>query len=171
MLRGGSYLFVRWLYDRGGGDVANAGRRDRPGHGGPALVRAVLDGKDRSPGTLPASPSTQLADLAADFYTTLALSNARRSRRHRAGEPLLRVPADRHRPGHHAAAGADVYATFHGMMMHGPKVQPVASADGKLRAGGVDYVAIDAKAGQPEIAFTLQVDPKAKARVRVGRLR
>lgn len=42
VMRGGSYLFVRWLYDRAGGDTAKSDGTIE-GHGGPAFLRAVLE--------------------------------------------------------------------------------------------------------------------------------
>ena len=67
--------------------------------------------------------------------------------------------------------GADVFATFHGMQMHGPATQPAASADGLLLPGGVEYLSLDATTGERELAVTVTVDASVAPRVRIARLR
>ncbi|HVZ36877.1 MAG TPA: hypothetical protein VG963_30840, partial [Polyangiaceae bacterium] len=71
--RGGAYLFVRYLYDRAGGDAAQGLEIDN--RGGPAFLRALFDSPLWIRSALPQLTSASLADLAVDFYTTLALSN------------------------------------------------------------------------------------------------
>jgi hypothetical protein len=41
--------------------------------------------------------------------------------------------------------------------------------DGKLRAGGVQYLALDASSAARELSFTLWADPESVPRVRIGR--
>ena len=168
VLRGASYLFVRWLYDRAGGDTANADG-SITSRGGPALLRDLIDARESIATALPRIVQSSVEDIAVDFYTALALSN----RDEAGGAPpanscfsYLPTSLD---PIWQRQRGASVFARFHGMQMSGPAVQPAPSADGKLRAGGVEYFLLDA-AG-PETTFVLRVDSAAKPRVRVGRLR
>ncbi len=170
VLRGGSYLFVRWLYDRAGADAANADG-SVAGKGGPALMRALLDVPASVASALPAVAKASVADIATDFYTALAMSN-----RDEIGGVapsnacFAYLPAGTD-PIWARQRGCDVHAQFHGMQMNGPAIQPAASADGQLRAGGVEYVELDATAGQAELDVTLTVDASALPRVRVGRIR
>ena len=55
--------------------------------------------------------------------------------------------------------------------MTGPAMQDALDADGSLLAGGVEYLTLDAKAGQPKLDFTVNVDPATPVRVRIARLR
>src|SRR5207302_2032018 len=106
------------------------------------------------------------ADVATDFYTTLAMSNRNEVGGVAPTNPCfayLPVVTD---PITKTPHGADPWATFHGMQMGGPATTTAKS--GQVRAGGVVYVATNAKG--PELALTVKVDAKAAARVRVGRL-
>jgi hypothetical protein len=166
VVRGGSYLFVRWLYDRAGGDAIDAAGTIT-GKGGIALLRALLDVKDSIATTL--ATKATLADVTTDFYTTLAMSN-----QNEAGgaaptnscfaylpvvtDPITKTPH-----------GADPHETFHGMQMNGPAISQAKS--GQVRAGGVAYVSAPAKSGTDSLALTVKVDTKAAPRVRVGRIK
>lgn len=168
-LRGGAYLFVRWLYDRGGGDSALAGGAIE-NRGGPAFLRALIDSPETVVGALPSVGMTTLPDLAMDFFTTLAVSN-----RDHAGAS---APANRcfsylpvaQDPVTMRPRGADVFATFHGMQMHGPATQPLATADGALLPGGAEYLTLNAAEGATELTASVTVDAAALARVRVARI-
>ena len=169
-LRGGGYFFVRWLYDRAGGDQAPADG-SIVSTGGPAFLRTLLDAPETIADKLPPTAGSSAEDLATDFYTTLAMSN--REDIGGVAPPngcfaFLPTATD---PLTTRQRGADVYAVFFGNSMNGPVIQPAASADGSLRAGGVDYVEIDANAASPELDFTVTIDPAARPRVRVGRIR
>lgn len=167
-LRGGSYWFARWLYDRAGGDQALADGTV-VSQGGPALLRALLDAKVSFAKALPTVTGAAPADLAMDFYATLAMSNREDAGGVAATNPCLRLGPVVPDPVTGKPRGGSVFAKFHGQGMKGPFVQASDQFDGKLRAGGVEYLVLDAVAGQPELAFTLQADAPAKVRVRVGR--
>jgi hypothetical protein len=162
-LRGGAYLFVRWLYDQAGGDAPGAGPaiEDR---GGPSLVRALLDAKGSIASEIPRVGGAPLADLAMDFFTALALSN--RGLRVLPCFSYLPTAPD---PVTGRPRGADLFASFHGMRMEGVSLQPAKQADGELLPGGVDHLLIEAVDRTP-IAFTVAVDAAALPRVRVARI-
>lgn len=164
-LRGGAYLFVRWLYDQAGGDVPGEGAaiEDR---GGPSLVRALLDAKGSIASEIPRAGGAPLADLAMDFFTALALSN--RGLRVAPCFAYLPTAPD---PVTKRQRGADLFASFHGMRMEGVAITPAARADGQLLPGGVEHLLIggDRKPGQA-ISFTIAADAAALPRVRVARI-
>ena len=169
-MRGGAYLFVRWLYDRAGGDEALSDGVIR-GRGGPSLVRALFDAPTSVAGSIPVVTGARSTDLAMDFFTSLAASNraseggaAPTNRCFRYGpvapDPITGRPR-----------GADLFATFDGMAMHGPAAQTLGLADGILLHGGVEYLRVDATAGQREATVTIRSDASAMLRVRVARVR
>lgn len=163
-LRGGAYLFVRWLYDQAGGDRLGEGGAVLDA-GGPALVRALLDSPRSVASEIASAFGAQLPDIAMDFYSALAMSNQGLS-----AEPCFAylptskdVLTGRQR-------GTDVFASFHGMQMSGVRIRPAGEADGVLMAGGVEYLKLDAGAGRPMLSFTVTADPAAQPRVRVIRM-
>jgi hypothetical protein len=169
VLRGGSYLFVRYLYDRAGGDKANPDGTIT-GLGGTAFIHAALEAPTSVAVALPDLTKATLADIGMDFFTTLAMSN-----REDKGGPAPKNPCFAYLPTSPDPVstdqrGANVYAKFHGIQMKGPAIQPASAADGKLRVGGVDYIEIDATPGQTELDFTATLDPSVLPRVRVGRI-
>lgn len=169
VLRGGSYLFVRYLYDRAGGDKANPDGTVT-GLGGTAFIHAAFEDPRSIAGALPDLTKASLADMGVDFFTTLAMSN-----REDNGGPAPKNPCFAYLPTSTDPVstdqrGADVYAKFHGMQMKGPAIQLAAAADGKLRVGGADYIELDATPGQPELDFSATLDPAILPRVRIGRI-
>lgn len=170
VLRGVSYLFVRYAYDRAGGDKSRADGSIE-GLGGPAFLRDVLDSKESVAARITGAGASTAADVTMDFYTALALSGSEKGggAAPKNGcfafapvtiDPLTKKPR-----------GADPFASFHGQSMKGPKVQKLESADGKLRSGGVAYLSFDATAGAPSTDLSVTVPVAAAPRVRVIRLR
>ncbi|MDB4994639.1 MAG: hypothetical protein JWM74_2071, partial [Myxococcaceae bacterium] len=168
VLRGGSYLFVRFLYDRAGGDAVGADGSIES-RGGPALLRALLDVPASVSATLPSIVTGTTADLALDFYTALAMSNASENGGHAPVNPCFSYLPTLVDPVTGKQRGADVFASFHGMAMKGPATKP--AADGKLRSGGVEYLTLAAEAGAGELDLTITVDEAALPRVRIARLK
>jgi hypothetical protein len=167
VLRGASYLFFRYLYDRAGGDEAVG--VDILSRGGPAFLRALLDAPESIAEALPGVARASAGELAMDFFTTLAVSN-----REAAGAAAPRNACFSYLPTVKdplttKQRGTNLFAQFHGQGMAGPRVVSVSTADGQLLAGGVEYLSVDAAPGRPEVAFTLRVDPHVAARVRVAR--
>ena len=162
VLRGGGYLFVRWFYDRAGGDVARTdGGID--GKGGPSLMRALLDAPASVAKTLPTVSGAAIGELGMDFYTTIAMSNRDEHGEAKVVNPCFSYLPAVDDPVTGKSRGADVFASFHGMAMKGPAVQTSDKIDGAIRAGGVEYVQIGAVAGQPEVDVTLTIDAAAPA--------
>jgi hypothetical protein len=67
--------------------------------------------------------------------------------------------------------GANLFASFHGQQMSGPKLGLASAADGQLYAGGADLLALDADPGASEIGLSVSVAVAAQPRVRIGRIR
>lgn len=167
VLRGASYLFFRYLYDRAGGDEAVGA--DVKSRGGPAFLRALLDAPESVSDALPRVANARVADIAMDFFTSLATSN-----RDAVGLAaptnacFSYLPTSRD-PVTSKQRGTSLFAQFHGQGMAGPRVLSLTAADGKLLPGGVEYLGIDATPGRAEAQFTLRVDPAVAPRVRVAR--
>ncbi len=167
--RGAAYLFFRYLYDRAGGDEAVG--NDVESRGGPALLRALLDA--RQPVTAAMEQVTQAtpADLAMDFFTTLAASNRAEAGLTSPLNACFRYLPTAKDPVTGKQRGTNLFAQFHGQGMAGPRVGRASAPDGQLLPGGVEYLSVDAVPSQAEAAFTIQVDPAVAPRVRVVRWR
>lgn len=167
LLRGGAYLFVRYLYDRGGGDHLNG--VEVVNDGGPGLLRALIDPVDSIATVLPELAGHSTADIMADFYTALAMSN-----RDSIGGVAPKNPCFAYLPTQPDAQtgnarGANVFGEFRGTRAPGPHTSAASAADGRLRGGGVEYLTLSAKPGSETTAFTVRVDAEAAPRIRVGR--
>lgn len=171
LLRGASYLAVRWLFDRAGGDVARADGtlEDR---GGIAWLREALDARGAVTGVVEAHLAAPRETLVADFYTALALSggasqgDAAPTNGCFAFAPVIADPVTG-RP-----RGADPRASFHGQKLTGPRARPLAEADGALRAGGVEVLRFDAAEGDvTRVGFVVDDATAARAVLRIARLR
>ena len=167
ILRGGSYWFVRYLYDRAGGDQL-AADHTISGLGGPSFLRDVLDANTSVATRLPVATGSSLADIAVDFYTTLALSNRDQNGGVAPTNGCFAYRPATTDPVWNRQRGANLYAHF-SMTMKGPATQPASAVDGNVLGGGVEYITLDATS-TPELLFTAQTSPAAKVRVRVARL-
>lgn len=164
-MRGGAYLFTRWLYDRAGGDLANPDGTITT-KGGPTLLRALLDSKDSVATALGSVAKAQAADVTMDFYTALAMSNRTVAPKNGCFAYLPTVVD----PITTKQRGADLFAEFHGQKMLGPKLQTTSAPTGTLRVGGVELVALNAK-GAGELDLTVTTDPAAGPRLRIARIK
>lgn len=170
-LRGGSYLFARWFYDRAGGDAAKSDGSVES-QGGPALLRTVLDAAEPISTVLPTEAGASLEALAMDFWTTLAMSNREDAGGAAAKNPCFAYLPTVKDPVTTRQRGANLFAKFHGTQeMTGPKLQAAASADGKLRSGGAELLLLEASSGQTELAVSVSAPAGAKPRLRVARVR
>ncbi len=167
VLRGVAYLFVRYLYDRGGGDgVVGLSIEDR---GGPAFLRGLIDSPQSMAAALGEITRQTSADIAMDFFTALAMSNREQDSGVAPLNPCFAYLPTVKDPVTGKQRGADLFASFHGMQMAGPDVALAHDPDGKLRSGGVQYLALDASPDARELSFTLWADPESTPRVRIGR--
>lgn len=165
--RGASYLFARYVYDRGGGDAAEAEHvRDR---GGPALLARLISAPVATVTALLQLPGAAPAEVALDFFTALAMSNredvggAPPSNACFAFQPTSADPVTRRQ------RGANMFAPYHGRRMTGPRTVQATAVDGRLLAGGVEYVELAPAPRATELALHVRIDPKAQPRLRLGR--
>ena len=169
-LRGGAYLFVRWLYDRAGSDEAMPGGTVES-RGGPMLLRALMEAPESAAAVLPNVAGSTIEDIVVDFYTTLGASNRDTVGGQAPANPCFRYLPTTSDPITGRQRGANVYASFHGQAMQGPTTQPATEPDGRIIPGGVEYLILEPEEGEPQLSFTVDVDPAALARMRVLRIR
>lgn len=166
-MRGGAYLFVRWLYDRAGGDIAKPDGTIE-GKGGPAFLRAVLEAPESVAGALPGKTGSTMADIGVDFYTALAMSNRDATGGAAPTNPCFSYLPVANDPVTGKPRGTSVFASFHGSKMTGPA--STTKTSGKVLTGGVAYVNLPAPAGQTELDIAVTIDPALVPRVRIGRV-
>jgi hypothetical protein len=166
-LRGASYLFNRYLFDRSGGELVDPTGALEPSCGVKAL-RGWFDAYLTGTGLFEALTGLSYDDLAGDFFTALALSN-------RPGLEGVVDPAFAYRPvttdpvtGNQR--GFDAWGSILGMVqLAGPMVRDVTAADGVLREGGVEYLRVDA-AGPGAITVSFETGEAPAPRLRVVRI-
>lgn len=163
LLRGNGYLFMRWLYDRAGGDEALSDGTLKS-LGGPAFIRAITSDDPSIVSLLPEVTGSSLDDIMIDFYTTLSTSNRGLPDLNPCFEYLPTVED----PVTGKQRGANLFAEFHGMAMTGPEMQAAADADKQLLSGGVEYFLLNADS--PTLSFSIETYPVAKPRVRIARV-
>lgn len=169
-LRGGAYLFTRWLYDRAGGDEAmpDGSVENR---GGPALIRALMEAPESAATALPELTGSSTEELAMDFYTAVGVSNRDVVEDSAPTNPCFQYLETVSDPITDRQRGANLFASFHGQAMEGPATQLADSPDGSLLAGGVDLLVLEAEEGETETGFSIDVHPDAQARLRIVRIR
>ncbi len=168
--RGVSYLYARYLYDRGGGDMVQMDGTVKS-TGGPAFLRALLDSPDPVATAVTTIGKEPLDAVTMDFFTALAMSNREDIGDARAVNGCFRYLPTVVDPITNTQRGANLFAKFHGMMMNGPAVQPLDQIDRSLLGGGVEIVEVDAAAGFAEMDLTVTADATLMPRVRVGRIK
>jgi hypothetical protein len=165
--RGGAYLFFRYLYDRAGGDEALG--LDIRSRGGPAFLRALLDAREPVVEALPRVAAASLSDLAMDFFTALAVSNRELLGLSAAKNPCFSYRPTVKDPVTDKQRGTSLFASFHGIRMDGPHGVAASDADGRLLAGGVEYLTVDAVPSRAQLGLSVAVDADAAPRVRIAR--
>ncbi len=158
-LRGGSYLFLRYLFEQAGGFTVNDDGSFSD-DGGIAFLHDWFTAPELGPDCVEALTGSTAEDMAFDWYTALVLSG-----RGINDDPRFNYQARVQDPITKFEFGVDPYAVVHGWLtLTGPPVQPIAEADGKLRAGGVEYleVVVD-EAGTVEIPVDAAALPRARA--------
>jgi hypothetical protein len=160
-LRGGAYLFLRYLFEQQGGmEVQSDGAFTDLG--GIAWIRGFFSVPETGVEAVEITTGADFQDLALDFWTTLVVSGRGINDDPRYNfEPRVEDPLTGY------SYGVDPYANIHGwLQLTGPLVQPLDEADGALRAGGVEYLEISLEAGR----FSLPVSVDAQARARILRV-
>jgi hypothetical protein len=169
IMRGGEYLFMRYLFDRAGGDALDA--QGAPvDKGGIAWLRSFEDAKETGEAAVLKTTKLTMAALVEDFWTALALSN-----RGANGAPISSVAKYNFQavttdPLTGRLRGFNLFGSFHGQQLTGPASVKLSAADGSLLAGGAEYLLVGAS-GKENLTFTIETDPAAKARARLIRVK
>ncbi len=160
-LRGGAYLFLRYLFEQQGGMVVESDGAFTDG-GGIAWMRELFSVPETGVEAVELTTGEDLQALALDFWTALVVSGRGINDDPRYNfEPRVEDPLTGYEH------GVDPYANIHGwLQLTGPLVQPLEEADGSLRAGGVEYLETTLEPGR----FALPVSEGAQARARLLRI-
>ncbi len=162
-LRGGAYLFLRYLFEQMGGMDVDTDSGAFTDSGGVAWLHAFFDTPELGAQAVESTTGWDLHDIALDFYTCLGVdgrgisTDPRWNFEERVTDPLTGYDF-----------GVDMFGSFHGWVeMTGPLLQPLRQGDGELRSGGVEYLKTSLEAGEE---LTLAVDPESSPRARLIRL-
>lgn len=158
-LRGGAYLFLRYLFEQAGGFVVNDDGSFTDA-GGMAFLHDWFNAPELGPDCVEALTGRSTEDVALDWYTALVLTG-----RNLNDDPVFNYDDRVQDPITKFEFGVDPYAVIHGWLtLSGPPVQPIAEADGKLRAGGVEYLEVVVEEpGVVQIAVDAAALPRARA--------
>jgi hypothetical protein len=159
VLRGGAYLFLRYLFEQAGGfEVEQDGAFTDVG--GIDFLHRWFDAVELGPDAVRATTGREIEDLQLDWYTAMFVTgtvendNPAWNFQDRVEDPITGY-----------AFGVDPYANINGhMQLDGVLVQPLDEADGELRSGGVEYLRVNLDPGDT-ITVPVSVDAKAKARL------
>ncbi len=162
-LRGAAYLFLRYLFEQQGGMIVNADGSLEDA-GGMAWLHDWFTRPELGAECVEATTDRELLDLAMDWYTAIVVSG-----RDLNDDPAFNYQDRQWDPLTSFEFGVDTYATIHGWLtLSGPPVQPLDSADGGIRAGGVEYLEIEIT--EPGQVVEIPVDPEALPRARAFRI-
>jgi hypothetical protein len=160
-LRGGAYLFLRYLFEQQGG-MEVYGDGTFLDLGGIGWTRSFFSVPETGVDAVEATTGADFQDLALDFWTALVVSG-----RGINDEPAYNLQERFEDPLTGYSYGVDPYANIHGwLQLTGPQVQPMDEADGSLRAGGVEYLEVTLEPG----VLSIPVAEAALARARVFRI-
>ena len=166
-LRGGAYLFLRYLYDQNGGDHAESDGTITD-TGGVAWLNGWVDGPSLGLANIASSTGMDAEDVIFDFYTTLIVSNRGPDSAPITDDPRFNYLPTQEDPLTTRTRGADMYGSFRDMFsLSGPAYGTIEYNDGQILSTGVQYLLFTAD-GIADISLT--VDAEAEARLRIVRV-
>ncbi len=162
-LRGGAYLFLRYLFEQAGGmSIEDDGTQ--VDEGGMAFLQDWITVPELGPDCVETLTGRTVEDVAFDWYTALVVTG-----RDLNDDPVYNYQPRVQDPITKFEYGIDPYATIHGWLtLNGPVVQPIDEADGRIRAGGVEYLQVTVD--EPGQVVSVPADPDAELRVRAFRI-
>ena len=168
-LRGGSYLFMRYLYDQAGGDVAydDGTFEDR---GGISFVHQLHNSSTQGLEGVENLLSKPLSEVIFDFYTALALTNRGLDHGPITDNTSFNYLPTQQDPITGRQRGFDAYAPLHGMSMRGPAFVNLNDADGILGSTGIEYVQIAALRSEPIVTVRVESSTEDALKVRIVRI-
>ncbi|MBI5498831.1 MAG: hypothetical protein HY907_01200 [Deltaproteobacteria bacterium] len=172
MLRGAAYLFIRYMWDRAGGERVEADGSITD-LGAVAWAHETIDSSLEGRANFAATVGIPIDDILFDWYTALLLTG----RTDGAGDPLPVEDRFTYLPrsvdpvtGNNR--GLDPYGDFLGMFnLEGPHTVTLATADGELPATGNELVLLEADGTSPVLSVRVTGSETAALRVRVARIR
>ena len=172
MLRGASYLFLRYLWDRAGGE-----RIETDGSitdlGAVAWAHSAIDSAIEGRRNFEDTVGVPIDDMLLDWYTALLLTG----RTDAAGDPLPVETRFTYLPRTVDAItannrGLDPYGDFLGMFtLEGPRTVTLATADGEIPGTGNELILVEADGTSPSLSVQVTGSETAALRVRIARLR
>ena len=171
MLRAAAYLFMRYLWDRAGGE-----RIETDGTitdlGSVAWSRRTIDSSAEGRRNFEETVGAPIDDILFDWYTALLMTG----RTDADGNPLatearfLYLPQQTD-PITTNARGFDPYGSFAGMTLNGPHTITLAEADGEIPGTGNELILVEADGTSPSLSVQVTGSETAALRVRIARLR
>lgn len=175
-LRGAGYLLYRYLFEQAGGNEFAAGNQITD-NGGIAFLNALIDSVDLGQANLEQITSRSITDILFDWYTTLAVSNRKRTdgtalcddSRYNY-QPVTWDPDTLSSRGSPERHGVDLFSDNAMIgLLTGPVVTDVSEADGQIRAGGVDYLRVGASPAGSTLLIEITGEAGSDARLRIIR--
>ena len=170
LLRGGAYLFVRWIYDMAGGDIVNSSGVIE-NNGGPNLVRTLFDSTDTMAKELLTQTEQTYNNIIPDFYTALALSNRDDELPYENKNSCFNYLPIMTDPLTERQRGANLYTQFAYAQLTGPALQDFGSQDEKIRSGGVEYILLKNETGSEIMRFSFNIDTNSFPSLRLTRIK
>ncbi len=161
VLRGTSYLFLRYLFEQAGGFTVESDGSFTD-NGGIAWIHSFFDSPALGPDAVEETTGRSFDDVVMDWYTAIMVtgrvdnSNPAWNYQERVVDPITGY-----------SFGMDPFANLYGIQLTGPFVQDWDAADGRIYAGGVEYLQVTITEAT---TLTMPVDPAAMARARVLRV-
>ncbi len=157
-LRGGAYLFIRYLYDQAGGDELDGAGVVTETEQGAAWLRAFVDRPELGWENIELATGSEPRDVMAHWFAAMMIDDRGPEGADLSADPVLNYLPVANCPLTNAPRGMSMFLPFHGQGMAGPTIQAIADADGNLHAGGVDYLSFGAaEAGQTTLTVTSDV--------------
>jgi hypothetical protein len=168
LLRGQSYMFLRYLYDQGGGETVQTDG-SFVDDGGIAWLNGYVDSADLGEENIEARMGgADIDDIMFDFLTCLMMSNRGPDSSSISDEQAYNFLPTQVDPLTDRTRGLDMFGTFRDMFsLAGPMTASIALNDGEIYGTGVQYLEFPA---QDLVTVTFTVDAAALARVRLARL-
>ncbi len=176
-LRGGGYLFYRYLYDQKGAN-GFATHNTIDDKGGVVFLHQLMDSPELGKDNIEKLMARPILDVMFDWYTALAVSN----RPGPGGQPFNTDPQFNYlpvtydpdtqsssgKPERHGVGMFDVNPMTQ-QPLSGPTITEAAQADNTIRAGGVDYLRLHAAAAGGALGTVVTGDAGSNLRVRLIR--
>jgi hypothetical protein len=143
-LRGGAYLFLRYLYDQAGGDALDgAGAVSDTDHG-VAWLNDFVGRPELGWDNIELATGSEARTLLANWFAAMMIDDRGPDGADLSTDPVYNYLPVAPCPITSAPRGMSMFLPFHGQGMEGPTIQAIADGDGSVHAGGADYLSFGA---------------------------